>query len=77
MAGTLSNILVSTIARAQYRLIERISEFLDEDIGYGDITIETFILKSQRAIGKLQFKEPGSISGRARSYFSNKKKSMN
>lgn len=47
----------------EYRLVERIKEFLDEDIGYGDITSETLIPESQKATGKLYFKESGVVSG--------------
>jgi nicotinate-nucleotide pyrophosphorylase (carboxylating) len=49
----------------EYRLVEKIKEFLDEDIGYGDITSETLIPESQEANGRLYFKEPGVISGLA------------
>ncbi len=47
----------------EYRLVERIKKFLDEDIGYGDITSETLIPDSQMARAKLFFKEPGVVSG--------------
>jgi nicotinate-nucleotide pyrophosphorylase (carboxylating) len=40
-----------------------IKKFLDEDIGYGDITSETLIPSSQQAKGRLYFKEPGVVSG--------------
>jgi nicotinate-nucleotide pyrophosphorylase (carboxylating) len=46
-----------------YRTRDRIKEFLDEDIGYGDITSSTLIPEEQRAKGKLYFKEPGVASG--------------
>ena len=46
-----------------YRLRDRIKEFLDEDIGYGDITSSTLISEDQMAVGKLYFKEPGVASG--------------
>jgi nicotinate-nucleotide pyrophosphorylase (carboxylating) len=49
----------------EYRLIEKIKEFLDEDIGYGDITSLALISGSQMAKGILYFKEPGVISGLA------------
>ena len=47
----------------EYRLVERIKKFLDEDIGYGDITSETLIPESQMAKARLYFKEPGVVSG--------------
>ncbi len=47
----------------EYRLKERIKEFLDEDIGYGDITSGTLIPSEQQAKGKLYFKEQGVVSG--------------
>ncbi len=46
-----------------YRIRDRIKEFLDEDIGYGDITSSTLIPEDQMAVGKLYFKEPGIASG--------------
>jgi nicotinate-nucleotide pyrophosphorylase (carboxylating) len=46
-----------------YRTRDRIKEFLDEDIGYGDITSSTLIPEDQMAKGKLYFKEPGIASG--------------
>ena len=46
-----------------YRIRDRIKEFLDEDIGYGDITSTTLIPEDQMAVGKLYFKEPGVASG--------------
>lgn len=46
-----------------YRLRDRIKEFLDEDIGYGDITSNTLIPEEQMAKGTLYFKEPGIASG--------------
>lgn len=49
----------------EYRLVNKISEFLDEDIGYGDITTETLIPQSQKAKGSLYYKEPGVVSGLA------------
>ncbi len=49
----------------EYRLVERIKEFLDEDIGYGDITSTTLIPQTQKAKGKLYYKEPGVVSGLA------------
>lgn len=49
----------------EYRLIEKIKKFLDEDIGYGDITSMTLIPDSQMAKAKLYFKEPGVVSGLA------------
>ena len=45
--------------------MERIKEFLDEDIGYGDITSTTLIPETQQAKGKLYYKEPGVVSGLA------------
>ena len=48
-----------------YRLIDKIKEFLDEDIGYGDITSLALISSSQMAKGILYFKESGVISGLA------------
>lgn len=47
----------------EYRLVERIKEFLDEDLGYGDITSDTLIPEAQMAKGTLYFKEPGIASG--------------
>jgi nicotinate-nucleotide pyrophosphorylase (carboxylating) len=47
----------------EYRLVESLKEFLDEDIGYGDITSETLIPESQKAKGILYYKEPGVVSG--------------
>ena len=38
-----------------YRLVEKIKEFLDEDIGYGDITSETLIPKTQMGKGGKPF----------------------
>ncbi|MFH1179709.1 MAG: carboxylating nicotinate-nucleotide diphosphorylase [Candidatus Bathyarchaeota archaeon] len=49
----------------EYRLIEKIKKYLDEDIGYGDITSETLIPDPQMAKAKLYFKEPGVVSGLA------------
>lgn len=46
-----------------YRTRDRIKEFLDEDIGYGDITSSTLIPEDQMARGTLYFKEPGVTSG--------------
>jgi len=46
-----------------YRTRDRIKEFLDEDIGYGDITSSTLIPEDQMAKAKLYFKEPGVASG--------------
>jgi len=46
-----------------YRTRNRIKEFLDEDIGYGDITSSTLIPEDQMAKGTLYFKEPGVVSG--------------
>jgi len=46
-----------------YRNRDRIKEFLDEDIGYGDITSSTLISEEQMAKGTLYFKKPGIASG--------------
>jgi nicotinate-nucleotide pyrophosphorylase (carboxylating) len=46
-----------------YRLRDRIKVFLNEDIGYGDITSSALIPAEQMAIGNLYFKEPGVASG--------------
>lgn len=46
-----------------YRIRDRIKEFLDEDIGYGDLTSSTLIPEEQMAKGNLYFKEPGIASG--------------
>ncbi len=46
-----------------YRIRDRIKEFLDEDIGYGDITSSTLIPEEQMAKGNLYFKEHGIASG--------------
>ena len=48
---------------SDYKLTDMIKKFLDEDIGYGDITSETLIPSSQQAKGRLYFKEPGVVSG--------------
>ena len=48
---------------SDYKLTDMIKKFLDEDIGYGDITSETLIPISQQAKGRLYFKEPGMVSG--------------
>ena len=47
----------------EYRTRDRIKEFLDEDIGYGDITSNTLIPEEQNAKGTLYFKESGVASG--------------
>ena len=47
----------------EYRIKEKIEEFLDEDIGYGDITSETLIPITQTARATLYYKEPGVVSG--------------
>jgi nicotinate-nucleotide pyrophosphorylase (carboxylating) len=47
----------------EYRLVDRIKRFLDEDIGYGDINSNALISESQKAKGKLYFKESGIVSG--------------
>jgi nicotinate-nucleotide pyrophosphorylase (carboxylating) len=47
----------------EHRLVDRIKKFLDEDIGYGDITTNALISETQKAKGILYFKEPGIISG--------------
>ena len=47
----------------KYRIRDRIKRFLDEDIGYGDITSSTLISEEQMAKGNLYFKEPGIASG--------------
>lgn len=44
---------------------EKIKDFLDEDIGYGDITSETLIPEAQNAKGILYYKESGVVSGLA------------
>lgn len=46
-----------------YKFIDKIKDFLNEDIGYGDITSDTLIPSSQQAKGILYYKEPGIISG--------------
>ena len=48
-----------------YKMMEKIKEFLDEDIGYGDITSETLIPETQKARASLYFKESGIVSGLA------------
>lgn len=53
------------MAQLDYRLRDKIKEFLDEDLGYGDITSGTLIPKDQMAKGTLYFKEPGVVSGLA------------
>ncbi len=49
----------------EYRMKDKIKEFLDEDIGYGDITSETLIPATQEARATLYYKEPGVVSGLA------------
>jgi nicotinate-nucleotide pyrophosphorylase (carboxylating) len=51
------------VTQLNYRLRDRIKEFLDEDLGYGDITAGTLIPADQIAKGTLYFKEPGVVSG--------------
>ncbi len=46
-----------------YRYKQRIMEYLDEDLGYGDITSVTLIPRSQKAQGSLYFRESGVVSG--------------
>jgi len=46
-----------------YRIVDKLKEYLDEDIGYGDITSETLIPENQKAHARLYFKEPGVTSG--------------
>ena len=49
----------------EYKFIvrDKIKEFLQEDLGYGDITSESLISRDQEAKAKLYFKEPGVVSG--------------
>ena len=49
----------------EYRMKDKIKEFLDEDIGYGDITSETLIPANQKARATLYYREPGVVSGLA------------
>ena len=51
------------MAQLEYRLRDKIKEFLDEDLGYGDITSQTLIPSDQMAQATLYFKEPGIASG--------------
>lgn len=51
------------MTQLNYRLRDKIKVFLDEDLGYGDITSGTLIPEDQRAQGTLYFKEPGVVSG--------------
>jgi nicotinate-nucleotide pyrophosphorylase (carboxylating) len=51
------------IVPLEYRLIDKIKEFLDEDIGYGDITSEVLIPETQEARASLYYKERGVVSG--------------
>lgn len=51
------------MTQLDYRLRDKIKEFLDEDLGYGDITSGTLIPEAQMAKGVLYFKEPGVVSG--------------
>lgn len=51
------------MTQLNYRLRDKIKEFLDEDLGYGDITSGTLIPEAQKARGRLYFKEPGIVSG--------------
>jgi nicotinate-nucleotide pyrophosphorylase (carboxylating) len=51
------------MTQLNYRLRDKIKEFLDEDLGYGDITSGTLIPEDQMAKGILYFKEPGVVSG--------------
>lgn len=46
-----------------YKFIDKIKDFLNEDIGYGDITSDTLIPSMQLAKGILYYKEPGIVSG--------------
>ena len=43
--------------------MDKLLEFLKEDIGFGDITSESLISKDQEAHAKLYFREPGVVSG--------------
>ncbi len=51
------------MTQLNYRLRDKIKEFLDEDLGYGDITSGTLIPEHQMAKGILYFKESGVVSG--------------
>ncbi len=51
------------MAQLDYRLRDKLKEFLDEDLGYGDITSQTLIPEDQMAQATLYFKEPGIASG--------------
>ena len=51
------------MAQLDYRLRDKLKEFLDEDLGYGDITSQTLIPDGQMAQATLYFKEPGIVSG--------------
>lgn len=43
--------------------MDKLLEFLMEDIGFGDITSESLIPEDQEAHAKLYFREPGVVSG--------------
>ena len=43
--------------------MDKLLEFLKEDIGFGDITSESLIPEDQEAHAKLYFREPGVVSG--------------
>jgi len=42
---------------------DKIKEYLQEDLGYGDITSESLISPEQEAGARLYYKEPGIVSG--------------
>jgi nicotinate-nucleotide pyrophosphorylase (carboxylating) len=44
-------------------IIDKIKEYLAEDIGFGDITTKALVKESQRAKARLYFKEQGIASG--------------
>jgi nicotinate-nucleotide pyrophosphorylase (carboxylating) len=43
--------------------LDKIKEYLREDVGFGDITSDALIPSSQKARGKLFFREPGVTAG--------------
>jgi nicotinate-nucleotide pyrophosphorylase (carboxylating) len=49
--------------RSRQLAIDKIKEFLREDLGYGDITSEALIPVDQMARARLFFREPGVASG--------------
>ena len=59
----MSDLLGSVGRRRRAMTEERLRQFLDEDIGYGDITSEAVIDGKLRARGRLFYKEEGVTAG--------------